>query len=62
MAVRVHDASPVEPATPDCVLRDRHDAEPGRGLAIVSELALDVGFEQIPADGKVVHASFGVAA
>ena len=55
--VDVHDAVPEEP-----VLQGRSeveaDGESGRGLAIVSAVADDVGVEQVPGDGKHVYASF----
>jgi anti-sigma regulatory factor (Ser/Thr protein kinase) len=31
---------------------------PGRGLYIVNELADDVTVEQVPGDGKIIHADF----
>lgn len=52
----VHDADPTEPT------RQRPaagpDAESGRGLDIVAALAVSVGCEQVPGDGKIIYASF----
>lgn len=55
--VRVHDADPVGPPAIDGDEAPA-DAESGRGLGIVSALATDVAYEQVPGDGKVVQASF----
>jgi anti-sigma regulatory factor (Ser/Thr protein kinase) len=57
--IDVNDARP----EPLAVLgRNRPDqlAESGRGLAIVCEVADDVGSEHIPGDGKTVYASWNV--
>ena len=52
----VHDANPTEPS-------GVHDdaawhAESGRGLNIVETLADNVRLEQVPDDGKIIHALF----
>jgi anti-sigma regulatory factor (Ser/Thr protein kinase) len=57
IGVRVHDDEPTEPAA----ARGRtaaDDAESGRGLDIVNALAVEVGVERVPDDGKVVYAYF----
>ncbi len=54
----VHDGSPREPAGPRGT---SVTAESGRGMDIVQALAEQVDCEQIPDDGKIVHATFGVA-
>lgn len=54
----VHDGSPREPAGPR---RTSVIAESGRGMNIVHALAEQVDCEQIPDDGKIVHATFGAA-
>jgi anti-sigma regulatory factor (Ser/Thr protein kinase) len=55
----VHDGDPREPARLDGK-EPPASAESGRGLRIVNALATDVGCEQVPGDGKVVHASFSL--
>ena len=54
--VEVHDGDPTEPPTGRGEVGP--DAESGRGLAIVQELADDLAVEQLPDDGKVVRVSF----
>ena len=57
IGVRVHDDEPTEPtAVQGRTAAD--SAESGRGLNIVSALAVEVGVEQVPDDGKVVYAYF----
>ena len=58
VSVAVHDGSsdgmpPVEES-----VRDGSLAESGRGLYIVQELADGVSVEQVPGDGKIIHADF----
>ena len=54
--VEVHDDDPGEPPLrpffPDGT------TESGRGLAIVTAVADDVTYDQVPGDGKIVRASF----
>jgi anti-sigma regulatory factor (Ser/Thr protein kinase) len=57
IAVRVHDGDPTEP-TAVHGRKAGADAESGRGLSIVSALAVQVGVEQVPGAGKVVYACF----
>lgn len=52
----VHDASPTEPD--EQRPQAGPGAESGRGLDIVSAVALEVGCEQVPDDGKIMYASF----
>jgi anti-sigma regulatory factor (Ser/Thr protein kinase) len=52
----VHDGRPPVPPSDRRPASD--EAESGRGLQIVHALAVDVGCERVPGDGKVVHASF----
>jgi anti-sigma regulatory factor (Ser/Thr protein kinase) len=56
----VHDGNPREPAGPSRA-DDDPDAESGRGMNIVDALAVQVDCEQVPDDGKVIHASFSTA-
>lgn len=44
-------------------MRGSHDqdAESGRGLQIVASLSSGVRYEDVPGDGKFVHASFATA-
>ncbi len=58
LRVSVHDDDPTDPGTPS---PSGEDDESGRGLAIVRALAVEVGVEQVPGDGKVMFASFGLA-
>lgn len=53
--VEVHDEAPMTAMQP---LTPALDAESGRGLAIVDEVADDAGLVQIPGDGKVAWAQF----
>jgi len=54
--VEVHDDNPSEPPRrpflPDAT------TESGRGLAIVTAVADDLTYDQVPGDGKIVRASF----
>ena len=54
--VAVHDGDPTEPPTGRGEAGP--DAESGRGLSIVQELADEVVVEQVPDDGKTVRVSF----
>ena len=53
--VEIHDEAPVPLLRP---VEASPEAESGRGLAIVEEVADDAGLEQIPGDGKVAWAQF----
>ncbi len=55
--VDVHDTVPTAPRFAQCRTA-ADDAESGRGLLLVTEVADDVGVEQVPGDGKHVYASF----
>lgn len=52
----VHDADPTEPASARPPAGP--GAESGRGLDIVAAVAIEVGCEQVPGDGKIMYASF----
>ena len=52
----VHDASPTGPA--DKRTPAGPAAESGRGLNIVAAVAVEVGCEQVPGDGKIMYAAF----
>lgn len=54
----VHDGNPAEPHS-DRSQTSPH-AESGRGISIVNALADQVAVEQVPDDGKVIHAVFSV--
>lgn len=54
--VEVHDGDPTEPPTGHGEAGP--DAESGRGLTIVQELADEIAVEQVPDDGKIVRVSF----
>lgn len=56
VSVRVHDGDPTEP--PGAGAGATSDAESGRGLAIVRELADELAVEQVSDDGKVVRVDF----
>ena len=56
VSVRVHDGDPAAP--PGAGGEVTADAESGRGLAIVRELADDLAVEQVTDDGKVVRVDF----
>ena len=56
VSVRVHDGDPTAP--PGAGGEVTADAESGRGLAIVRELADDLAVEQVTDDGKVVRVDF----
>jgi anti-sigma regulatory factor (Ser/Thr protein kinase) len=58
--IDVSDARP-EPLGAMGVSQPDQFAESGRGLAIVREVADDLGSEHIPGDGKNVYASWNVA-
>jgi anti-sigma regulatory factor (Ser/Thr protein kinase) len=57
--VSVHDGDPTEPPTGGGEAGP--DAESGRGLSIVQQLADEVAVEQVPDDGKIVRVSFDVS-
>ena len=56
VSVRVHDGDPTEP--PGTGGEALSDAESGRGLAIVRELADELAVEQVTDDGKIVRVDF----
>ena len=56
--VDVHDGSSRAPAMPVAAESAAPDSESGRGLEIVSQVADEVGVEQIQDDGKSVYARF----
>ncbi len=56
--VDVHDGSSRAPALPVAAESAAPDSESGRGLEIVSQVADEVGVEQIQDDGKSVYARF----
>jgi anti-sigma regulatory factor (Ser/Thr protein kinase) len=58
VSVAVHDGSPARLPPVDSTVGDGSMDESGRGLYIVGELADDVTVEQVPGDGKIIHADF----
>lgn len=58
VSVAVHDGSGHRLPPVDGEVGDGSLEESGRGLYIVHQLADDVTVEQVPGDGKIVHADF----
>jgi anti-sigma regulatory factor (Ser/Thr protein kinase) len=58
VSVAVHDGCPERLPPVDSTAGDGTMEESGRGLYIVNELADDVTVEQVPGDGKIIHADF----
>ena len=56
--VAVHDGCADRLPPVDSTVGDGTLDESGRGLYIVNELADDVTVEQVPGDGKIIHADF----
>jgi anti-sigma regulatory factor (Ser/Thr protein kinase) len=58
VSVAVHDGCDKRLPDVDDAVGDGTLDESGRGLYIVNELADDVTVEQVPGDGKIIHADF----
>ena len=58
VTVAVHDGCDTRLPAVDERVGDGSLDESGRGLYIVSELADEVTVEQVPGDGKIIHADF----
>jgi anti-sigma regulatory factor (Ser/Thr protein kinase) len=58
VSVQVHDGCDTRLPEVDDAVGDGTLDESGRGLYIVNELADDVSVEQVPGDGKIIHADF----
>lgn len=58
VSVEVHDGSSRGLPPVDGTVGDGSLEESGRGLYIVQQLADDVSVEQVPGDGKIIHADF----